>query len=534
MIEMSTEKSYAIKRQSGILLPIYSLPGPEGIGTLGDYELFINALQTTTQCLWQVLPIHPTSYGDSPFQGPSLFAGNPALISLKDLTKVGDLEIDQYECFLRSWNDSISENPGRSDEFVEYSFIWEKKLGYDKRKIGFDQTPLRQSFEGLKKNKGKRFEEFMEYADINAEWLYPYSCFMHNKNQYGFEVPWNQWNIKDKTRNLGFDDNYDLDEIEFHSYLQFVFDDQMTEMSRFLNQKKITFVGDTPIYPAYDSADVWSNLDIYQLDDAMNMTHVSGVPPDLFSKTGQYWGNPVYKWGIVGNSKDHEKVYKFWADRIKTESKIFDITKIDHFRAFSGYGRIVPNRVQDATTCKWTRGPGIDIFNYLTSALGQRPELLAEDLGVITPSVKNLLKMTGYPGIKLLQFSDFNDSKCDHLPENMTSNQFYYTGTHDNEIMMQFLFENNRKNDQMIDYLNSNSDQELMHMKSIDVVSKSLANWAVFPMQDVLGLGGNARMNFPSKKSGYWKWRLTQKNLEKYVQDDGMLLNDMTFRYKRV
>lgn len=526
------------QRRSGILLHISSLPNEEGIGTLGEESRnFARLLASCGQRLWQILPIHPTIVGDSPFQGPSVFAGNPNLVSLAELVRTGDLTEAEYAEYLDSWRAYKAGHPGRSDAYVEYGFLWERKLGFDSRLPGWDSAPLRRAYEGFRRRaSSQRRKAFEDFIQRNAWWLEPYANFMALKEAHGFEKLWNSWEEPAKSGATPAQ----AERANFYKYVQFVFDEQMSALRECAKASGVALVGDLAIYPGYDSADVWANRELFQLDASGAMTCVAAVPPDYFSATGQLWGNPLYKWGEVGSKEDHERIYSWWAKRFERELSYFDILKLDHFRGLESYGR-VDAKASDATGAVWVKGPGMEFFKRTEHLLGKKPPLIAEDLGIITDAVRRLLRKTGYPGMKVFIFADWTadprkNRKHPYLPHNVARNpnSVFYTGTHDNETLRQKvesgMTEEERKG--LTLYLERSSEREL-HWKAIDVISASASETTIFPVQDILYLGAEARMNNPSQSSGWWRWRLTGSQMEELAKEAGPHLLEISSRHGR-
>lgn len=473
------------RRYSGILLHPTSLPGKFGIGELGQEAFrFIDFLARYEQNLWQILPLGPTGYGDSPYNLLSAFAGNPMLISLENIQKSG----------LLTENDFKVKNPFPTS-FVDFEKV-----------VSFKSHVLEKAFETFYKEKPsfliREFDKFKEDQDY---WLEDFALFMSLKKAHGFEH-WNTWEDK-----LRFRDHLALQswlkknmtEVEFFKFIQFIFFQQWDEVKKYANMKEIQIIGDIPIFMAYDSADVWSHPENYSLDDQKELLYVAGVPPDYFSKTGQRWGNPLYRWDIMKASD-----YEWWIKRIKHNFRLIDILRIDHFRGFESYWQI-PATETTAVNGKWIPGPGIDFFNEIRKVIGHLP-IIAEDLGVITPKVKDLRQQTGYPGMRVLQFA-FDSENCsenNYLPHNFERNTVIYTGTHDNDTTQSW-FDNITFaiQKQVLEYLNSNGKDIVGDL--IRIAWSSVAQFCIIPMQDLLRLGKEARMNTPGTVGDNWKWRFT-------------------------
>jgi 4-alpha-glucanotransferase len=531
-------------RTSGVLLHVTSLPGEEGIGTLGDEALrFVRFLQSAGQSLWQMLPMHITSVGDSPFQGPSVFAGNPNVISLRRLSQTGDLSEGDYDRYLQAWHEFKSGHKGRSDSYVEYGFLWQNKLGFDSSIPGFEDAPLRRAYVGFKRAVDpQRRAAFDAFCAESAAWLDDFAHFMVLKDTYGFDVMWPRWQVEDLERRPGFNDQLDPDEVGFHQYVQFVFDEQMKALHREAAALGVELMGDMAIYPGYDGADVWSARDLFQLDGEGYPTAVAAVPPDFFSREGQLWGNPLYKWGSAGTMEDHAAIYRWWSKRMKRELSYFDLVKIDHFRGFDSYGAV---RAESPSAARawWMKGPGREAFDAISRELDRELPVVAEDLGLVSDGVRELLVSIGFAGMKVLAFADWRtgDPKDNHshpyLPHNVPEecNTVYYTGTHDNgtfrQIVEEDMTELEKRN--LTRYVARSPETEL-RWRILDVVSASGARRAVFPAQDMLWLGAETRMNNPADRNGCWRWRLGERHMRSLETDTGAALRRMTERNGRL
>ena len=478
-------------RSSGILLHIASLPSTHGIGDLGSSAFeFIEFLAETGQKIWQVLPVSPTGYGDSPYQCFSAFAGNPLFIDLLDLMELGLLERD----------DLIPVQPF-SIEIIDYG-----------RVIAFKEPLLRKAAQKFFSN-GADLKPFSTFLQDNANWLDDYALFMAAKEFHGGTV-WTQWDEGLRKRDPGALEKWRqklLPEIQIHQFAQFQFSRQWSKLKNRCRQNGIRIMGDIPIYVAHDSADVWSHPDLFQLDDMGQPTVVAGVPPDYFSATGQLWGNPLYRWDVLNDSG-----YAWWADRFRSSFALFDLVRLDHFRGFEAYWE-VPASASTASEGKWVKGPGRVFFEAMQSKLGKLP-IVAENLGVITPEVEAIRHEFGFPGMSLLQFAFGNDPQGPSFrPHNYTRELVAYTGGHDNDTTVGWWtssgtggstrtsedIEKERKFAKT--YLGFES--EPINWVLIRTVLASVAEVAIVPLQDVLGLGSEARMNLPGTVSGNWKWR---------------------------
>ncbi|SCY82674.1 4-alpha-glucanotransferase [Alkaliphilus peptidifermentans] len=474
-----------MKRGSGILMHITSLPSPYGIGTLGkDAYDFVDFLEDAGQKYWQILPIGPTSYGDSPYQSFSSFAGNPFLIDLELLVQDGILKQEDFD-----YTDF-----GDNTEKIDYSKIFENKM------------PILQKayFKGY-----ERFQrEVRAFVEENTEWLDNYSLYMAIKQHFCLKA-WKEWDEEIKFRRtdaLHYYKNYLKSEIEYWQFIQYLFFKQWNELKDYANKKGIQIIGDIPIYVAEDSVDTWVNSDMFLLDDKKEPIKVAGCPPDAFSKDGQLWGNPLYNW------ENHEDSgFQWWIDRIEGNMRLYDIIRIDHFRGFESFWT-VDNGAQIAATGQWEKGPAMKLFNAIKEKLGEVP-IIAEDLGFLTQEVINFKNKTGYPGMKVLQFAFDPREESDYLPHNYEKNCIVYTGTHDNDTVLGWINNTNKDDVEFaIDYLKLNNE-EGYHWGFIRGAWSSVGDLAIAQMQDFLGLGSNARMNIPSTLGGNWQWRIKKEAL---------------------
>jgi|YelNatPaOPRAMG01_1025707.scaffolds.fasta_scaffold00247_14 4-alpha-glucanotransferase len=473
------------ERSAGILLHPTSLPGRFGIGDLG-YEAynFINFLDHAGQKLWQVFPLGPTGFGDSPYQCFSAFAGNPLLISpekLRDEKLLLDEELNNFPAF----------NPHQVDFG---NVIQHKKL------------LLHKAFEKFKSQMDRFKIPFNDFCNKNELWLDDYSFFMALKEYHGGGL-WTNWEkgLIHRNKNVLNEWKKKLTvEIEFQKFVQFQFFKQWHEVKHYANSKGIKIIGDMPIFIAYDSADLWAHKELFSVDKEGKLETVAGVPPDYFSETGQLWGNPLYRWDAM--EKDD---FLWWRQRFSQLLGMIDIIRIDHFRGFDAYWEI-PGGAKTAVKGRWVKAPGEKLFNTIKKYLGELP-IIAEDLGVITKSVALLRDKFEFPGMKILQFAFGSKGEKRFLPHNFVQNCLVYTGSHDNDTTKAF-FEKAKHDDndiylhtqKYLDYYGDNITYQL-----IRTAYASVADLVIIPMQDVLNLGGEARMNFPGKPSGNWSWRFT-------------------------
>lgn len=466
-------------RTSGILMHISSLPSPYGIGTMGkEARKFVDFLDKAGQTYWQILPICPTSYGDSPYQSFSSFAGNPYFIDLDYLCK--DKLLTKKECLSYEWG----ENP----EFVEYGTLYENRFPL-----------LKKAYQRFKKALP---DDFVDFCEKNSDWLDDYALFMALKDANG-GVAWFEWEKDLKLRKPSEIEKAKeefADDVEFWKMLQYLFFKQWTELKAYANEKGIQIIGDVPIYVAGDSADVWANPGQFYLDENLDPIDVSGCPPDAFSDDGQLWGNPLFRWDAM--KKDG---YTWWTKRIKAMSELYDVVRIDHFRGFDSYYAI-PAKDKTARNGEWREGPGMDLFNTLEKKLG-RLNIIVEDLGYLTPSVKQLLKDTGFPGMKLIQFAFDSREESDYLPHTYQKNCVVYTGTHDNDTIMGWFKTAPKESVKYAkEYLRLNKE-EGYNWGTMKAVWGCVGDMAIVPMQDILGIGSEGRMNTPSTLGMNWKWR---------------------------
>ena len=473
-------------RKGGILLPVSSIPSKYGIGTFSKqaYE-FVYFLESAGQSFWQILPLGPTGYGDSPYQSFSTFAGNPYYIDLENLIEKGWLT--KEECDACDF--------GSDDKYVDYEKIYLSR--FKVLRIAYERS-------NIKDNK-----EFQKFKENNAVWLEDYALYMAVKNSFG-GASWIEWREDIRLRKpeamKSYKEKYES-EVEFYRFQQFLFATQWLALKEYANKKKISIIGDIPIYVAFDSADTWANPELFQLDGECTPIGVAGCPPDSFSATGQLWGNPLYKWDY-----HKETGYEWWMRRISYCYRLYDVVRIDHFRGFDEY-YFIPYGDMTAEFGHWEKGPGSDIFKVMKEKIGKKP-VIAEDLGFLTPSVIKLVKKTGYPGMKILQFAFDSREESDYLPHNYTNNSVVYTGTHDNDTTVGW-YENLEKRDKSFAkrYLGIKAKKEVV-WEFIRSALSSVADTAIIPMQDYLGLGTEARINIPSTLGNNWKWRLEEGQLD--------------------
>jgi len=463
-----------IERSSGILLHIVSLPGRYGIGSLGKEAFeFVDFLEKSGQKLWQICPLSPTGYGNSPYSSYSAFAGNPLLINIEEFTK------------------EIDDDIGFDDENVEYNKV-----------IEFKYQVLREAFTSFSET-----NEYYQFVKEESFWLEDFALFMALKNHFN-QIAWNEWENSIKLRKEEALIHYKElleKEIEFQKFLQFVFFKQWNKLRSYANSNGVQIVGDMPIYVAADSSEAWSNPELFLFDENMDPKMVTGVPPDGFSPTGQLWGNPVYNWDYCESSS-----FDWWKQRFLSAFKLYDILRIDHFIGFINYWA-VPYGSKTAEYGKWYKAKGRRMFETLQNDLENLP-IIAEDLGVLTDEVRKLRDDFGFPGMKVLQFAFYDGMESDFLPHNFTENCVVYTGTHDNEITRSWydnLPEEPKKF--MNEYMKFNGNN--ISFKLIKLAWDSFANIAIVPMQDFLNLDNSARFNSPGTTEGNWQWRVKKEQL---------------------
>lgn len=478
-------------RASGVLLPITSLPSKYGIGCFSKEAFeFIDGLVEAGQSRWQVLPLGPTGYGDSPYQPFSTFAGNPYFVDLETLIEEGLLK--KEECKEKHW--------GGSDRYVDYSSVYNAR--YDVLRLAFGRFVPDAAYE--------------EFCEQEKNWLDDYCLFMALKNSQNGAL-WTTWDEKLRTR-----DEEALDtkreelenEILFFRFIQFKFDQQWKKVKAYANKNGIKIIGDLPIYVSLDSADAWANPQLFQMDEENLPSAVAGCPPDAFSETGQLWGNPLYDWDY------HKKTgYAWWIARMKRSLEMYDTVRIDHFRGFAAYYSI-PAGDTTAMGGHWEKGPGIDLFDAIKEALGEI-DVIAEDLGTLDQPVFDLLDATGYPGMKVLQFAFDSGSSNMYLPHNYKKNCVVYTGTHDNTTTKRWYYElSTATRNYTKAYLNNyNRPWEEISWDFIRAAIASVADLSVIPMPDLLSCGSEGRINHPSTTGNNWKWRMLDGEFTEEIKE---------------
>ncbi|MDE6996919.1 MAG: 4-alpha-glucanotransferase [Oscillospiraceae bacterium] len=467
-------------RSSGILLPISALPSPYGIGSLGkEAYAFVDFLKSAGQKYWQLLPLGPTSYGDSPYQSFSTFAGNPYFIDLELLAQDGLLDLEELDAY--SW--------GSSPRYVDYGQIYVSRF-----------QVLRKAFAAGWERDHEQVEAFRQ----ENTWLDGYALYMAVKKHFDM-TSWRRWPDEDiRLRRPEALEKYRrelAEDVNFYSYLQYLFFKQWNALRDYIHAQGLKIIGDLPIYVAMDSADVWAEPHFFQLGEGNVPTEVSGVPPDYFTEDGQLWGNPLYDY-------DRMKAdgFGWWIRRVEGAGKLFDVIRIDHFRGLESYWA-VPYGEETAKNGRWRKGPGMELVGVLTSWF-RNLEFIAEDLGFLTPAVQELLAASGLPGMKVLEFAFDTREPSNYLPHTYSPHCVCYVGTHDNETVMQWREQADPANVRMArKYLGLN-EAEGFNWGMIRGGMSSVADIFVVQMQDCLGLGAESRMNTPGKLGGNWEWRL--------------------------
>lgn len=497
-----------MNRGAGILLSITSLPSKYGIGCFSKsaYD-FVDWLKAAGQTYWQILPLGPTSYGDSPYQSFSTYAGNPYFISLEALIEEGVLT--EEECG--------AADLGEMEGTIDYKKLYENRYPL-----------LRRAYERSDISNNPAYNRFVQE---NGWWLSDYALFMAVKERFG-GAPWTEW-----AQDIRLRWDYAMDfyrrelyfDIEFQQYLQFTFYKQWRALKEYANRQGVRIIGDIPIYVAMDSADAWAHPELFQLDGDNVPTAVAGCPPDGFSAVGQLWGNPLYRWEY-----HRQTGYDWWMKRLAHCFSLYDVVRIDHFRGFDEYYSI-PRGAKTAIDGHWEKGPGMDLFRRMREVLGEK-EVIAEDLGYVTDSVRRLVRDSGFPGMKVLEFAfDSRDSGCanDYLPHNYTENCVAYTGTHDNETIRGW-FESITEEERRLAraYIcDRYTPRQYLHTSFISLIMASHASLCVIPMQDYMGYDNTCRMNQPSTVGINWKWRLKEGELTEELKRE---IRGIARRYGRL
>lgn len=467
-----------MKRASGIIMPIFSLPGDFGIGTIGEEAFrFIDFLNKAKQKYWQVLPVVPTSCGNSPYSGVSVFAGNPNFIDLEALCNNGILKPEDIK------------NADWGEGDVDYNKLLKNK-----------PCILRKAYENVYK---QLKEEVDSFAEENASWIYDYALYSALKEKFNYSA-WYDWDDDIKFRKKDKMDKYKNelgDEIEYHIFVQYLFFSQWNRLKKYAHENDVKIIGDMPIYVAMDSADVWASPKNFQLDGELNPTEVAGVPPDYFSEEGQLWGNPLYDWDAM-----RADGYGWWIRRIGQAVKMFDVIRIDHFRGLESYWS-VPAGEKTAVNGHWRKGPGMDFLERIKGWFNGI-EIIAEDLGILTDEIRQLLKDSGFPGMKVLEFAFDNSRTSDYLPYKYDKNCVCYAGTHDNATLKEWKETGDKAEIAFAKEYFGITGRSSFNFGIIKGGMASTADLFITQMQDYLELGKEARTNVPGVADGNWKWRM--------------------------
>jgi 4-alpha-glucanotransferase len=503
------------KRSAGILLHPSSLQSDYGIGDLGKESYkFIDFLEETGQKLWQTLPLGPTGYGNSPYACYSAFAGNTLLISPELLLEDGYLDKEDLENL-----------PNLPKDKVDYG-----------QTIDLKNNLFKKSFENFKLRLSEQEKaNFFNFCDSNNYWLQDFATFMAIKEYYAQKakeeqrendcktwVDWERDLVTRKSEALAHINNILGDEIFYHKFLQYEFFKQWLNLKDYANKKNISIIGDIPIFVAFDSADVWSNPELFLLDETGHPIEVAGVPPDYFSETGQLWGNPLYNWDEM-----IKRDFNWWIARFKMTLTLVDIVRVDHFRGFEAFWSI-PYGAPNAIKGEWKKAPGFQLFKTIEKYFGQIP-MIAEDLGVITPEVEELRDSFDFPGMKIVQFAFTNTAKDPFLPHNYKKNCVVYPGTHDNDTCLGWYKTcPEKEREYFLRYSSSNGEN--IHWDFLRLAMSSVADMCIYSLQDIMGLDTESRMNMPSKPDGNWEWRFTNDMLTTELKNK---LLQMTTDYGR-
>lgn len=502
---MMNNKSQQLERGMGILMPISALPSNYGIGTLGKESYkFVDFLSDTGTKYWQVLPVGPTSFGDSPYQSFSAFAGNPYFIDLDYLVEEKLLTVEELAAYEFS--------PIKDD--INYEVLFKHRF-----------TILKKAFE---RSNHKELDNYKKFCEENNSWLHNYSLYMAIKTHYG-NKEWSLWEENIKLRKPEAVKHYEellSTEVDFWKFCQYKFRMQWDNLKAYANRLGIQMIGDIPLYVALDSSDVWVDGHLFELDERKKPINVAGVPPDGFSEDGQRWGNPLYRWDVMEKENFH-----WWKERMRINASLYDIIRIDHFIGIVNYYSI-PADLPNARVGKWIPGPAKKLTDAINESIGNA-KIIAEDLGVLTQEVTDLIRETGYPGMKIVEFGLFGPWDNDFLPHNFkSSNIVAYTGTHDNETLVGFL--NGRPQDELdkwVEYYNISAVKELPEAV-IRGLYASIADVAVVQLQDILYLDNSARMNTPSTVGCNWRWRMVEEQYDLIDKSKLMKYSTMFNRYK--
>lgn len=505
MTKKIKKNDYRLTRGAGVLLPISALPSNYGIGTFGRESFeFVDFLERIGCRYWQVLPIGPTSYGDSPYQSFSAFAGNPYYIDLDLLLEEGLLKQEEIDAY--TWMST--------KDRIDYSLIYESRMKV--LALAKDRSQHRNKM------------EYLDFCKKNEYWLCDYSLFMAVKTHFG-SVEWSLWDDDIKNRRLEAIVRYRellKDDIELWDFVQYKFSQQWNKLKAYTNSKGISIIGDIPLYVAMDSADVWSHPALFELDNRMNPINVAGVPPDAFSEDGQRWGNPLYRWDVM-----EQDAFTWWKERMRISGELYDVIRIDHFIGIVNYYSI-PASCPTAAGGRWIKGPGKKLTDTIKDAVGNA-KIIAEDLGVLTPKVVDLIEKTGFPGMKVLQFGLDGPIDNPYLCHNYRdSNIVAYIGTHDNETLIGYLSDKKKRDiGFLMKYFNTKTKStKVLADNIIRALYASIADVIIIQMQDILKLDNSARMNMPSTIGSNWTWRLLENQYQ--LVEEGTLY-ELAYLYGR-
>ena len=489
-------------RTCGILMPVFSLPSKYGIGTLGkEAKRFVDFLKKAGQSHWQILPLNPTNYGDSPYQSFSSFAGNPYFIDIEQLTHEKLLTESEADSF----------DFGDDPESVDYGKLYENRLNL-----------LRLAFEKFVPSK-----DYERFCEENTYWLQDYALFMALKNANG-DIPWYEWDKPLKTRETNSINKAKTDyqnDILFYEFVQFKFYEQWNELKEYANDNGISIIGDIPIYVAYDSCDVWTNPQQFLLDEDLTPTVVAGCPPDAFSEEGQLWGNPICNWKLM-----KQDGYSWWKKYLGSALKKYDTVRIDHFRGFESYYAI-PYGDENAKNGKWQKGPDIALFDALKEEFGEDLPIIAEDLGYLTPAVLKMLKATGFPGMKVLQFAFDPSLESNYLPHKFDRNCVVYTGTHDNDTILGWTTSASKPEVETAKLYSNCPNTFNLNWAMIKVALMSVADTCILTIGDIIGLDSSGRINTPSTLGDNWKWRIKGECINDWLAE---IIYKNTYIYGRL
>lgn len=489
-------------RTCGILMPVFSLPSKYGIGTLGkEAKRFVDFLKKAGQSHWQILPLNPTNYGDSPYQSFSSFAGNPYFIDIEQLIHEKLLTESEADSF----------DFGDDPESVDYGKLYENRLNL-----------LRLAFEKFVPSK-----DYERFCEENTYWLQDYALFMALKNANG-DIPWYEWDKPLKNRETNSINKAKKDyqnDILFYEFVQFKFYEQWNELKEYANDNGISIIGDIPIYVAYDSCDVWTNPQQFLLDEDLTPTVVAGCPPDAFSEEGQLWGNPIYNWKLM-----KQDGYSWWKKYLGSALKKYDTVRIDHFRGFESYYAI-PYGDENAKNGKWQKGPDIALFDALKEEFGEDLPIIAEDLGYLTPAVLKMLKATGFPGMKVLQFAFDPSLESNYLPHKFDRNCVVYTGTHDNDTILGWTTSASKPEVETAKLYSNCPNTFNLNWAMIKVALMSVADTCILTIGDIIGLDSSGRINTPSTLGDNWKWRIKGECINDWLAE---IIYKNTYIYGRL